>query len=229
MLKLAGALTLSCYHRVVQVEQQPHPTAPTYLLPLASSLSFWRINPPCPQQPRRKPLFSMDQPSRSKQESRCDRHKGKSKKKRDGRPKPRKSSPVEAEEVPSDTFYKVKGTLQQKSTGSGSQYLIDWEDNLETGESFDPTWVCPSRQSSLTRRSTYDLFYIGAEGERYSSRNRRMGERQPWEGAEGTLFNRHKLTRQRACPWPQAASSPCYTTSTTGLEEASDCRNLLNS
>src|SRR3954453_2932665 len=45
------------------------------------------------------------------------------------------------EETQSDTFYKIKGILEEKRESGRILYLIDWEDNLETGERYDRSWV----------------------------------------------------------------------------------------
>jgi hypothetical protein len=38
-------------------------------------------------------------------------------------------------------YYSVKDILEEKTVHEEIFYLIDWEDNPETGESYTPTWV----------------------------------------------------------------------------------------
>lgn len=38
-------------------------------------------------------------------------------------------------------YYSVKDILDEKTVRDEILYLIDWEDNLETGEPYTPTWV----------------------------------------------------------------------------------------
>lgn len=37
-----------------------------------------------------------------------------------------------------DKFWKIRDILDEKA----GKYLIDWEDDPETGDPFEPTWVC---------------------------------------------------------------------------------------
>jgi len=40
-----------------------------------------------------------------------------------------------------EKFYAVKNIIDEKIQRGRLYYKIDWADNSETGESFDPTWV----------------------------------------------------------------------------------------
>jgi hypothetical protein len=45
-------------------------------------------------------------------------------------------------ETSSAEYYLVKSIIDEKQVGDDEiEYLIDWEDNPETGESYTPTWV----------------------------------------------------------------------------------------
>lgn len=39
-----------------------------------------------------------------------------------------------------ETFFQVRTILQEKVHGRKTLYLIDWEDDKESGEKFEPTW-----------------------------------------------------------------------------------------
>lgn len=38
-------------------------------------------------------------------------------------------------------LYDINGILDERKSGKITEYLIDWRDNPETGESYEPTWV----------------------------------------------------------------------------------------
>lgn len=38
-------------------------------------------------------------------------------------------------------LYDISGILDERKSGKITEYLIDWRDNPETGESYEPTWV----------------------------------------------------------------------------------------
>ena len=44
-------------------------------------------------------------------------------------------------ESPSAEYYSIRRVLEEKTERGEIKVLIDWEDNLETGESYTPTWV----------------------------------------------------------------------------------------
>ena len=44
-----------------------------------------------------------------------------------------------------DKFYKLKDILDEKR----GKYLIDWEDDPDTGEKYSPSWVCQYKESSI--------------------------------------------------------------------------------
>jgi len=50
-----------------------------------------------------------------------------------------------------DRFWKLKdpGILQERRVNGKVEYLINWADDEETGESYEPTWVCFSRMGIL--------------------------------------------------------------------------------
>jgi len=50
-----------------------------------------------------------------------------------------------------DRFWKLDdpGILQERRVNGRVEYLINWADDEETGESYEPTWVCPSRMGML--------------------------------------------------------------------------------
>lgn len=41
----------------------------------------------------------------------------------------------------SPPLYNIKGILSERKIGKTTEFLIDWEDNPETGEPYEPTWV----------------------------------------------------------------------------------------
>lgn len=48
----------------------------------------------------------------------------------------------EKESLSSD-YYSVKSILEERRENGRTLYLIDWEDNTETGEPYDKSWVSP--------------------------------------------------------------------------------------
>jgi hypothetical protein len=44
-------------------------------------------------------------------------------------------------ETLSGKYYSVRQILDEKTIRDEISYLIDWEDNPDTGESYTPTWV----------------------------------------------------------------------------------------
>ncbi|PHH72857.1 hypothetical protein CDD82_5771 [Ophiocordyceps australis] len=64
---------------------------------------------------------------------------------RNRKPTPRKSStPLDQ----ADEWFMIRGILQEKKTRGRIQYLVDWDDNPDTGKPYSPTWV-PSSQVTL--------------------------------------------------------------------------------
>lgn len=56
-------------------------------------------------------------------------------------------------EQPKEEWYIIKDILQERRNGSNIEYLVDWEDNPETGERYRPTWVSLSAPPPLVYRS----------------------------------------------------------------------------
>ena len=50
------------------------------------------------------------------------------------------SSSDEKDSLP-EGYWKVRGILDEKFERGELRYLVDWEDNRKTGESYKPTWV----------------------------------------------------------------------------------------
>jgi len=42
---------------------------------------------------------------------------------------------------PRETFYKIRDIVAENIEGGRKYYQIDWEDDPETGESYEKTWV----------------------------------------------------------------------------------------
>jgi hypothetical protein len=40
-------------------------------------------------------------------------------------------------------YFSVKEILDEREEQGRIEFLIDWEDDAESGESYTPTWVCP--------------------------------------------------------------------------------------
>ncbi|KAJ0299407.1 hypothetical protein COL516b_009288 [Colletotrichum fioriniae] len=56
-------------------------------------------------------------------------------------------------EQPKEEWYIIKDILQERRNGSNIEYLVDWEDNPETGERYRPTWA-PSKD--VTSKAIFD-------------------------------------------------------------------------
>ncbi|TGO86201.1 hypothetical protein BPOR_0324g00010 [Botrytis porri] len=52
--------------------------------------------------------------------------------------KPSQKRPKKKEDTP--PLYDINGILDERKSGNITEFLIDWKDNLETGESYEPTW-----------------------------------------------------------------------------------------
>ncbi|KAL1589764.1 hypothetical protein WHR41_01617 [Cladosporium halotolerans] len=50
------------------------------------------------------------------------------------------SSPHPHGDFDDEKFYKVRTVLEERGSHKNRQYLIDWEDDEQTGEKFEPTW-----------------------------------------------------------------------------------------
>jgi hypothetical protein len=42
---------------------------------------------------------------------------------------------------PTERYYSVRDILDEQKRGEETYYLIDWDDDQDTGESYTPTWV----------------------------------------------------------------------------------------
>lgn len=58
-----------------------------------------------------------------------------------GRPK-KSTKAKKPKKESSDTYYSVRRIAAERIEKGQLFYLIDWANNPETGESYDPTWVC---------------------------------------------------------------------------------------
>lgn len=61
----------------------------------------------------------------------------KSRRRKSARAKPTVRAPT-----PDETFYEIRGIIDEKYVGGKLLYKVDWVDNPTTGERYDPTWVC---------------------------------------------------------------------------------------
>lgn len=43
---------------------------------------------------------------------------------------------------PEDEWYSIREIKDEKIVKGIIYYLVDWEDNSQTGEQYSPTWVC---------------------------------------------------------------------------------------
>jgi hypothetical protein len=41
-----------------------------------------------------------------------------------------------------DEWWTIKRILEEKTVRGRVQYLVEWDDNLVTGQAYDPEWVC---------------------------------------------------------------------------------------
>ncbi|KAK0372843.1 hypothetical protein CLIM01_09801 [Colletotrichum limetticola] len=62
-------------------------------------------------------------------------------------------NPKKHKEQPKEEWYIIKDILQERRNGSNIEYLVDWEDNPETGERYRPTWA-PSKD--VTSKAIFD-------------------------------------------------------------------------
>lgn len=58
------------------------------------------------------------------------------------RRKPARAKPTSRPANPDETFYEIRGIVDEKYVGGKLLYKVDWVDNPTTGERYDPTWVC---------------------------------------------------------------------------------------
>ncbi len=78
----------------------------------------------------------------------------KAKKKRQSTTKQRRRQEVDEPEQ----YFAAKSILDEKLEGGKLRFLVDWEDNPTTGETYDPTWV---RDSTKVEDSSLTVFAIG--------------------------------------------------------------------
>jgi hypothetical protein len=85
------------------------------------------------------------------------------------------SAPPADEEEEESGWYVIKDIIDERRVRGKVEYLIDWEDNPDTGKSYDPTWVS---QHAFTRAGAYDVanhivFLIGRQ--RAATSPRKLG------------------------------------------------------
>ncbi|PHH89785.1 hypothetical protein CDD83_5274 [Cordyceps sp. RAO-2017] len=49
-------------------------------------------------------------------------------------------------------WYSIRGILDEREASGRVDYLVDWDDNIDTGESYDPTWVCSREVTDEARQ-----------------------------------------------------------------------------
>ena len=57
------------------------------------------------------------------------------------RKRSRKSNPPKATPPEEETWYQIRKIIDERIKNKRTEYLVDWEDNIDTGESYDPSWV----------------------------------------------------------------------------------------
>lgn len=93
----------------------------------------------------------------------------------------KKSKPVISAAPPADDdeeesgWYVIKDIIDERRVRGKVEYLIDWEDNPDTGKSYDPTWVS---YHAFTRVGAYEvanhiIFLIGRQ--RAATSPRKLG------------------------------------------------------
>jgi len=66
------------------------------------------------------------------------------------------SSESSSSATPTDKLYQLKDIVAEKIQGGKTFYKIDWEDDPDTGEVFEKTWVgCPLPSCSILGSRTH--------------------------------------------------------------------------
>lgn len=65
-------------------------------------------------------------------------------------PRPRRSQPRKSKsrrlvDTLDEGWYTIRRVLQERLRNGRIEYLVDWDDNTETGEAYPPSWVGPYR------------------------------------------------------------------------------------
>ncbi|PHH64955.1 hypothetical protein CDD81_3592 [Ophiocordyceps australis] len=81
----------------------------------------------------------------------------------------RKSTPRKISTPPdkAEEWFTIRGILQEKKTRGRIQYLVDWDDNPETGKTYSPTWVT---SSEVTLEAIREWRLIKKERQKTSSK-----------------------------------------------------------
>lgn len=94
---------------------------------------------------RAKPAANKKPARKAKSPKRKNKKKAANKKVKESEDEPEDESGDEPEDEAHDPMrlWEVRDIIAEQMDSSGQlQYLVDWEDNPETGEKYDPTWVC---------------------------------------------------------------------------------------
>ncbi|EMR87247.1 putative hda1 complex protein [Botrytis cinerea BcDW1] len=90
-------------------------------------------------------------------------------------------------------LYDINGILDERKSGKITEYLIDWRDNPETGESYEPTW---EPYANVTEAAIYEWQNRPAI-QNYSSQSQdsepiRPAKRRRTHNAEVTVFSKER-------------------------------------
>lgn len=72
----------------------------------------------------------------------------------------------------SGTFYSARAILKRRRVGRKVEYLIDWEPNSSTGETYEPSWVVVSLQAMRVGAN----HLTATRGQRHSRSDQRLGD-----------------------------------------------------
>ncbi|EFQ29797.1 uncharacterized protein GLRG_04941 [Colletotrichum graminicola M1.001] len=61
--------------------------------------------------------------------------------------------PKKPKEQPKEKWFTIRDILQERNRGKGIEYLVDWDDDPDTGERYRPTWT-PSKD--VTSKAIFD-------------------------------------------------------------------------